>query len=225
VQWALGALTPGATGQQTLTVTVSPAAAEGSQIVATSNIFESTNPAVEAQAEAATEVHIGVVELALTVAASPDPVAPGQVVNYVFTATNTTTSTQSVIQLTFVVPNYLSYGNDGAGTYETVYFPNYYLLPGESDTLQIPLTVLVAQPAEGIVAPPNGAVLHLDASVSSSDDYSSATSSDVLVQTNPAFSLHMIAGSSNFVAPGAPLTYGSAEQRATWLRVAVMVKL
>src|SRR5437868_603763 len=85
--------------------------------------------------------------------ATPDPVAPGHVLEYDATVTNLTAGTQSV-RLDFIVPEYTTYGGYGAGTARAYDFGT--VAPGASATARLLFNVLASGPT-----PPHGASITL----------------------------------------------------------------
>src|SRR5205823_2704780 len=87
--------------------------------------------------------------------ATPDPVAPGHVLEYDVTVTNLTAATQSV-RLDFTVPEYTTYGGAVAGTARAYDFGT--VAPGASETAKL----LFAVVGSGAI-PPNGTSITLNA--------------------------------------------------------------
>ena len=87
VQWNVGALPSGGTGQQQLVVQVDPAAANGSVVSAAADLRDTGTGASLARANAAAVVLTNAGSQVL-ITATPDPVRPGELVQYVITATN-----------------------------------------------------------------------------------------------------------------------------------------
>src|SRR5205823_3753913 len=85
--------------------------------------------------------------------ATPDPVAPGHVLEYDVTVTNLTAGTQSV-RLDFTVPEYTTYGGAVAGTARAYDFGT--VAPGASETARLLFNVLASGPT-----PPHGASITL----------------------------------------------------------------
>jgi uncharacterized repeat protein (TIGR01451 family) len=88
------------------------------------------------------------------ITASPDPVAPGQTLEYDVTVTNVTAVSQSVV-LDFTVPEYTTYGGLGAGNAAGYNFGS--VSPGASRTAQLPFVVVHT----GSI-PPDGTSITLD---------------------------------------------------------------
>ena len=93
VQWSVGALPPGGSGQRQLVLQVDPTLTNGSILSAAVDWRDAVSLRSLARATAATAVltNAGTV-LALT--ATPDPVRPGELVQYAITVTNRTASSQ-----------------------------------------------------------------------------------------------------------------------------------
>src|SRR5439155_17085894 len=87
VQWDVGVLPSGGTGQRQLVVQVDPAAASGSVVSAAADLRDAGTGASLARANAAAAVLSNAASQVL-ITATPDPVRPGELVQYVITATN-----------------------------------------------------------------------------------------------------------------------------------------
>jgi hypothetical protein len=85
--------------------------------------------------------------------ATPDPVAPGHVLEYDATVTNLTAGDQFVT-LDFTVPEFTTYGGLGAGTPRSYSFGS--VAPGASETAKLFFNVLASGPT-----PPDGASITL----------------------------------------------------------------
>jgi hypothetical protein len=87
VEWALGTVAPGASGELQATAEIDAGLGDGTLLHAQARIVDTDTPAEEARARVATRVE-GEVPLELALVAQPDPVAPGQVLGVDATVTN-----------------------------------------------------------------------------------------------------------------------------------------
>ena len=166
VQWNVGALAAGATGQQQLVVLVDPLMSNGSVVNATADLRDTATGRSLARANAGAAVLTSSnVQAVLT--ATPDPVRPGQFVQYAATVTNRGVNGGGY-DIEAKVPNFTSVpvgaiGQSGfcvgvnatlpcpAGG--TVRWQNFYIAAGQS--LSLPFAALV----DTASAPPNGTVI------------------------------------------------------------------
>ena len=103
VQWNVGGIAAGASGQRTLVVQVDPQAANGSVVTATADLRDATTGRSLARANAAAAV-LTSSATQMTLTATPDPARPGQLVQYAATVTNRAANTQ-YYTITALVPN------------------------------------------------------------------------------------------------------------------------
>ena len=104
VQWNVGALAASATGQRQFVVTVNAQAANGSVVAAAADLREAATGRSLARANAATMV-LANSNTQVTMTAAPDPVRPGEFVQYAVTATNRSANA-STYTLTAQVPSH-----------------------------------------------------------------------------------------------------------------------
>jgi uncharacterized repeat protein (TIGR01451 family) len=104
VQWAIGPLAAGSTGQRQFTVMVNPLIQNGSTAETSAEIRDAATAQSLARATAVTVVRSNP-QLALSMLANPDPVQPGDRVVYTLTVSNVGASTLANVTLTDLVPN------------------------------------------------------------------------------------------------------------------------
>ena len=166
MQWNVGALAPGATGQQQLVVLVDPLMSNGSVVNATADLRDTATGRSLARANAGAAVLTSSnVQAVLT--ATPDPVRPGQFVQYAATVTNrgvngggydieakvpnfTSVPVGAIGQSGFCVGVSVSLPCPAGGT---VRWQNFFIAAGQSLTLPFAALVDTASP------PPNGTVI------------------------------------------------------------------
>ena len=179
VQWNVGALAPGAAGQRQLVVLVDSLMSNGSVVNATADLRDASTGRSLARANAAAAVLTNSGTQAV-MTATPDPVPPGQFVQYAVTVTNRSTGTQSYT-VNAQVPNHTtvpagSTGQNGScgglpnGACPTggtlLWFIS--VLAGQSVTLQFAALVNTTNP------PPNGTVIRSTATANGSAGGASA---------------------------------------------------
>ncbi len=142
--------------------------------------------------------------LSLAITATPDPVRPGETIQYTFTATNTGTTTLSGASVTYRVPNNTTIGYYGPGEQYNAGFGD--IPPGQSRTQSTAVLVNAANASTGALAPPDGTVITLTA-VAANNSFSTTGALDVKVAANPAFNLQIVADEDNFVTPGSTVSY------------------
>src|SRR5205085_1762195 len=127
--------------------------------------------------------------------ATPDPVAPGHVLEYDVTVTNLTAATQSV-SLDFTVPEYTTYGGAVADTARAYDFGT--VAPGASETAKLLFSVV----GSGTI-PPDGTSITLNAIDVARGASISRTA---VVDAAPAVNLQL-SSEQGTVAPGGNFTY------------------
>ena len=196
VQWDVGALPSGGTGQRQLVVQVDPAAASGSVVSAAADLRDAGTGASLARANAAAVV-LTSAGAQVMITATPDPVRPGELVQYAITATNRSAVPHSfsvsaqvpnhttVSNGAFSVPTGISQGGScgssaittcAAGSTISWLFGNNPIAPGQSVTVQFSALVDTINP------PPSGTVIRSTASVVSSGIDSASAGVDVAIQ-------------------------------------------
>ena len=139
--------------------------------------------------------------------ATPDPVAPGHVLEFDATVTNLTTGSQSVV-LDFTVPEYTTYGGLGAGNAAGYNFGS--VTAGSSKTAKLRFAVV----GSGNI-PPNGTTITLNAI----DIFRGASiSRSAVVRATPALTLQL-STEQGTVAPGGNFTYTLATANVSSLSV------
>ncbi|HEY2714397.1 MAG TPA: hypothetical protein VGI60_17940, partial [Chthoniobacterales bacterium] len=132
---------------------------------------------------------------AYNLTATPDPVAPGHVLEFDATVTNLA-ATDQVVQLDFTVPEYTTYGSLGAGSASYYYFGS--VPAGTSKTAKLRFTVV----GSGNI-PPNGTTITLDGIDLARG---ASISRNGVVQALPPLTLQL-ATEQGTVAPGSNFTY------------------
>ena len=189
VQWNVGALAPGAAGQRQLVVLVDSQMSNGSVVNATADLRDASTGRSLARANAAAAVLTNSATQAV-MTATPDPVRPGQLVQYAVTVTNRSTGS-FVYAAEAQVPNHStvpvgSIGQSGSCTAVasnvpcpaggTVRWPGFFINAGQSVTLQFAALVNTTNP------PPNGTVIR---STATAQGGSSGASAGVDVAIGP----------------------------------------
>ena len=183
VTWSLGTLPAGSAGRRTVVLQVPGTAAAGSQVAADAALRNPATQAVLAHASLTSGIGAAPVStLNVRLAATPDPVAPGQRVRYALTVSNTDTSVHGVYATatvplnSTVAPGELSLPAycDGSGSYvtcnagQTLKFVGFSVPAGGSVTVVYPALVSSSTP------PANGTLLNSDVLVqdaSTLDEY------------------------------------------------------
>jgi uncharacterized repeat protein (TIGR01451 family) len=180
VQWDVGVLAPGAAGQRQLVVLVDALASNGSVVNATADLRDAATGRSLARANAAAAVLTSSNTQAV-ITATPDPVRPGQLVQYAVTVTNRGTSSATytteaqVPNHTTVPAGSIGQGGSCVGLLITVPCPaggtirwSDVILAGQSITLQFAALVDTASP------PPNGTVIRSTATAQGGSSGASA---------------------------------------------------
>ncbi|MBI4664134.1 MAG: DUF11 domain-containing protein [Verrucomicrobia bacterium] len=159
--------------------------------------------------------------LQLVMTASPNPVRPGETVNYVMTVVNRGSTSLSGVKLRQVMPDYMArfYANTccGGGPWAWESWANDgddYVEAGESVTWNLGTlaagqsrsVVFAATIVSGSAAPANNTVISSSAEVSESGGGGVSASASVMAHSNPPLVLAMQAD-RNPVRPGETLTY------------------
>ena len=139
--------------------------------------------------------------------ATPDPVAPGHVLEFDATVTNLTAGSQSVV-LDFTVPEYTTYGGLGAGNAAGYNFG--YIPAGQSETAKLRFAVV----GSGNI-PPDGTTITLNAVDISRG---ASISRSAVVRATPALTLQL-STEQGTVAPGGNFTYTLATANVSSLSV------
>ena len=108
VEWSLGTVGVGQNGQRHFTVQVAGGLASGTELLGQAEIFDSASPQDAARAETVTVV-AAAAPLSLQLAASPDPVRPGEQVNLVLTVANRGGSDLAGVKVWLVTPSYVKW--------------------------------------------------------------------------------------------------------------------
>ena len=210
VQWAIAPLLPGTEGQRSFTFSVDGSTAAGTLLVTTASIQDGSATSRSARASSTNVVRTAD-GLSLAVKATPDPVQPGQVIDYVITCTNTGTTAVDEATVSYLQPNgTLGAFSQAPGFLQTAIL--YNILPGQSQQVASSLTVPAVGAAQG-TSPAAGTLIHLDVNAAAlgSDGNPSglsvSTTSDVSVAASPGFDLQMSPGDPDSVAPGATQTF------------------
>ena len=207
VQWTIGALASGASGQRQLAVQVDAGTANGSVVLGTADWRDSATAQSLARANAATAVAAAPVA-AITLSATPDPVKPGERVFYTVTITNRTANTVNGWLVSATVPDHTtviwsdrsggncsSLSTCGPGATISWNIPN--LGAGQSES------VTFAALVDSVNAPPNGTLLHSVATVASNNAGGGASaSSDVVVKGGPSTAIPVLSFTPSSLAFG-----------------------
>jgi uncharacterized repeat protein (TIGR01451 family) len=210
VTWDLGSLSPGAAGSQTITVKAPATAASvvtgEAQTLMTGSALSYGLSSVQTVIGSTDPILIGV-------SATPSPVAPGQVVSYVITLSNTGATSLGSFDLYATVPNGTTVSQaQGGGAYCTGAWPclpgeKIYWIPdiasGASQTFQYSALV-----DSGASAPSNGSLLVTDVTTTA---YAGAAQGSAIVD---GAAPSLVLSAPQQVAAGADytytLTYGNA---------------
>ena len=103
VQWDVGSLNPGDSGQRTMIVDVDNVAVDGQVLNANAVITDASIPANVSRASAVSQVQ-NAVPLTLSISLNPNPVRPGEVLNTELTVTNPTAVNRSGVVLEVRTP-------------------------------------------------------------------------------------------------------------------------
>lgn len=209
VQWALGTVGSGESGQRTVTFRADSGLGDGDLITVSAEIsdgaqFESagatTTSAVESSAS-----------LALIMNASPDPVRPGEVINYLFTVSNVGNSDLTGVSARVLIPAYAQgFDDDNVGGVcpggfcteaETTVFSLGTIPAGQNRSELLPVEV-----DAGSSAPPDNSIIVNSATVTYSGGGGAATSTDVLASSQPGLALGLT-GSESPVRTGENLIH------------------
>ena len=183
VIWDLGTVSVGASGQRTLRVSVNAGLNNGATIAGHAEIGGG-----EGRADTLTVVQTSPV-LALTMTASPDPVRPGEQINYVMTVVNRGAADLSAVRVRQLMPPYMVDIYYSGGTWESVSGNNYYLDSGDIVTWNLGTlpagqsrsVVFAATVNTGSYAPPNNALITSSAEVSHAGGSGVSASASVIV--------------------------------------------
>ncbi len=206
VEWNLGTVGPGGSGQRTFTVSANSDLDTGHILEIQAEVSDGQETA---RAVAATVVQSDP-QLALSMTARPDPVRPGQHVTYEMTVTNRSSQDVAGVELRNTVPGYVeNIDEDEVGgdchfscqPGETMFWSLGTLPAGESRTV-----VYAAQVRSGNEAPPNNALIGSSATAFAGDGVGASASADVLVDAEPHLALSMTEDRDP-VAPAEALTY------------------
>ncbi len=104
VQWSLGSLNPGASGERQVTVTVDAGLDPGSTLLAQALLQDMTNETARYQATTRVQEPVG---LMLVMTASPDPVQTGETMDVELTVTNTDALARTGVVLTLDFPDHI----------------------------------------------------------------------------------------------------------------------
>ena len=170
VSWTLGTLAAGSAARQTVVLQVASTATAGGQLAADAALLNPTTGAALAHAGLTTGVgNSTVTALNVRAVATPDPVAPGQRVNYAVTVSNTAAATHTVYLRTTVpvdttvTSSELSLGANCDGVAfttcaagQTLAFGAFNVPAGGSVTVVYPALVSTTTP------PANGTLLNSD---------------------------------------------------------------
>ncbi len=170
VSWSLGTLAAGSAARQTVVLQVASTATAGSQLAADAALLNPTTGAALAHAGLTTGVgNSTVTALNVRAVATPDPVAPGQRVNYAVTVSNMAAATHTVYLRTTVpvdttvASSELSLGANCDGVAfttcaagQTLAFGAFNVPAGGSVTVVYPALVSTTTP------PANGTLLNSD---------------------------------------------------------------
>ena len=210
VQWDLGTVNGGGSGQRRLSVQVDSGLGNGAVLDGQVEIFGAANVAAAGRAEITT-VASAVAPLSVTLTATPDPVRPGETVNYVMTAANRGLSDLSGVKVAMLTPSYAGwnpgsdsvpladnnfglYGNPGAGAWWTL-----GTLPaGQSRSVMVGVAM-----GTGI---PKGTTVQTEATAWSSSGAGSCGSAAVVVDDTPPLRV-ALAADQNPVQPAQALGY------------------
>ena len=209
VEWSLGTVGAGQNGQRHFTVQVAGGLASGTELLGQAEIFDSAAPQDNARAEAATVV-TAAAPLSLQLAASPDPVRPGEQVNLVMTVANRSGADLAGVKLWLVTPSYVQWWEvsdavplpDGANST--------YVYPGEGEAWTLGTlpagqsrTVVVLERLGAATA--NGSLIQNEAvAFHSSLGYSSSAQLTTRVgNTRPV----LAAITNQFVNPGSTISF------------------
>ena len=195
VQWNVGALASGASGQRQLAVLVDPAAASGSVVLGVADLFDSSNAQSLARANAATVVAASPVT-GLSLSATPDPVRPGEKVFYMVTVTDR--GTGSFGSVTATVPDHTTVAQaDRSGgncnnqltcaAGATISWNTTNLATGQSQSFTFAALV------DTVNAPPNGTVLHSVATGILNNGGGASATTDVVIQGGPSTAIPVLA--------------------------------
>ena len=210
VQWDLGALASGAAGQRQLLLSIDETVTAGSLL----RLAADLRTVVGGQSLARSTVAVPVLDspgLQVALSANPDPVRPGERVQYALSAINGYSTTE-YLYLYAQVPEHATVaasdisagGGCGASSCQagqTISWTVGYTGSGQSVIAQF--TALV----DSVDPPPDGTVLHTTASVRASDESGAITGADVVV-ASADLSLSMVASPSAAGAvPGTTLGY------------------
>jgi uncharacterized repeat protein (TIGR01451 family) len=174
VQWSLGSLAAGASGQRQVSVQVAAGTASGTQIAASADLRDSATQQSFARAVRVSTVSTAAADpVLLSMSATPNPVAPGQKIEYAISVSNVGSSNTGNFTVDAIVPPYTSVdtGYDAPGHYnggcayylgtclpgQTISW-NVNLTPGASTTLRYSALVDSTNP------PPNGSIISASAS-------------------------------------------------------------
>ena len=206
VHWDLGSVSVGTGGQRVFSVTVNAGLTNGAVIAGHAEIGGG-----EGRADVVTIVQTNPV-LALTMTASPDPVRPGELINYAMSVVNRGAADLSGVTLRQLMPAYMVSIYNSGGTWQSVSGGNSYLDSGDTVTWNLGTlpagqsrSVVFAAPVDsGSYAPPNGTIVPCSAEVSCAN-IGGANSAVATRIGNTKPSLTDI--SNQFVNPGSTISF------------------
>ncbi len=211
VLWNVAAMPAGTNQRYQLVVQVGATAASGDLIESEAEFSAaSTNLA---RAQRVTAVVASPPAAAVALAASPDPVKPGERVWFTLTYANRTDAVVANWKVTATVPEYATVESNqdsgalcngstlGCGPGGTLSWTASSLAAGESRSV-----TYVARVASGASAPPEGMLLRSNATVTSAVPGEASASAQVVVDPTPTMALSLVEDSDP-VAAGGLLTY------------------
>ena len=209
VQWDVGSLNPGDSGQRTMIVDVDNVAVDGQVLNAHAVITDESIPANESRADAVSQV-LSALPLTLFISLNPDPVRPGEVLNTELTVTNPTVFDRSGVVLEVRMPEDINSINESlilggldctGGSCESREIGTLNigtLAAGAGVTINLPLVV-----SSGVS---DGTLIQFDAQVLDATGGSTRARQVLRVDSNPVLELS-IAEDLEPIAPGELLTY------------------
>jgi uncharacterized repeat protein (TIGR01451 family) len=209
VQWNVGSLAAGAALRYELVLQVAAGAVAGDLLTGMANFVVGGRSL--ARATVATMVAPDPLPMAVTLAATPDPVKPGELVFYTLTFSNRSPDVLSNVTATVSVPNHTSvgwrsggvcsYSTGDCGPSGTITWSGIDLAAGESQSVSFKALV-----DSGGSAPISGTLLSSQAAVTAPGLGVASASHAVLVHGVPVASLELVED-ADLVLPGALLHY------------------
>jgi uncharacterized repeat protein (TIGR01451 family) len=209
VEWTLGTVGSGANGQRSLSVQVGGGTGNGAVLAGQAEVSGSAGQDAAARAEIATVVS-ALAPLGVTLTATPDPVRPGEVVNYVMTVVNHGISDLSNVKVGMTTPSYAQWA-DGS---DAVPLPDWWSnLATAGDGRVWTLGTVPAGQSRNVLVGVGmntgirkGTTVQADAVAWVSGSAGSSGSSVVVVDDTPPLRVALTAD-QNPVAPGQVLAY------------------